>query len=141
MLGKEQGMRNHKVEPAVQKLADGDSEGAARLLKRACREKGVSRGTDEALFRLALLSLKPNRETLVSRKGRQLLKRLKKEYPSSPWTAQAAQVIELIKLVDELAGQNEDLKAAKQSLAREVEELSRSIEQSKLLDVELEKAR
>lgn len=137
--GKSQGSTT--LAPAVDKLSAGDSAGAAKVLKKASEGKPVAGVTDEALFRLALLSLKPDRENGVSRRGRQLLHRLKKEYPASPWTAQAAPLIELIKVMDELSSQNKDLKATKDSLSREVNELNHNIEQMKHLDVELEKSR
>lgn len=140
-----QGAGGHPVRrslaPGVRELSAGDTAASVKALKRASEGKAVSGVTDEVLFRLALLSLKPNRETLVSRRGRHLLKRLKKEYPSSPWTAQAAQLFELIKLVDELYLQNKEVTAAKESLSKEVEVLKHNIQQSKNLDMELEKSR
>lgn len=140
-----QGARGHwgrtRLAPGVRELSAGDTAGSVRGLKRASEGRAVSGVTDEVLFRLALLSLKPNRDMLVSKQARHLLKRLKKEYPFSPWTAQAAQLNELIKLVDELSLQNKAVTAAKESLAKEVEQLKHNILQSKNLDVELERSR
>lgn len=127
--------------PAVAKLSRGDATGAARVLKGVCQGKRVSGTTDEALFRLALLSLNPNPEMPVSRRGRQLLQRLKREYPASPWTAQAAQLMELIKVADDLTHQNQDLKASKETLNKEINGLSNNINQLKKLDLELESTR
>lgn len=122
-------------------LEAGHPAAAARILRKASEGRPVPGETDEVLFRLALLSLRPNRQAPVSSRARHLLARLKREYPASPWTAQAAQLGELIRLVDELSRQNGELRAAKDSLARKVQELSESIEQSRNLEVELEKAR
>jgi len=77
----------------------------------------------------------------VSRRGRQLLQRLKREYPASPWTAQAAQLMELIKVADDLTHQNQDLKASKETLNKEINGLSNNINQLKKLDLELESTR
>jgi chromosome segregation ATPase len=73
---------------------------------------------------------------------------LKKEYPSSPWTAQAAPLNELIGTAEELKRQSGNSRAAHQSLNREVNELKRTvnelnkqIEQLKHLDLELEQKR
>ena len=135
------GYQVRRSAPGVRELTAGDTAGSVRVMKRASEGRGVSGVTDEVLFRLALLSLRPNRDALVSKRGRLLLKRLKKEYPYSPWTAQAAQLIELIRLVDEVSLQNKELKSAKESLAKEVDGLKHSIQQSKYLDMELEKSR
>jgi hypothetical protein len=127
--------------PALGKLSAGDSPGAAKVLKKVCESRAVSGVTDEALFRLALLSLKPTPDIPVSRRGRQLLQRLKKEYPASPWTRQAAPLIDLIKVVDELTHHNQDLEADNESLTRQISVLNDHIKQLKYLEVELEKTR
>ena len=113
----------------------------ARSAARAPKNGSKAKPADQAMFRRALLALEPNRETIVSGRGRQLLERLKKEYPASPWSVGAAQVNGVIDIADELARQNKELKAANDSLAREVEGLNRSIEQMKQLERELEKSR
>lgn len=127
--------------PAVARLSKGDATGAAKVLKGVCQGKRVRGTTDEALFRLALLSLNPNPDMPVSKRGRQLLQRLKREYPASPWTAQAAQLMELVKVTDELTRQNQDLKAAKETLYKENNELSGNIDRLRKLDLELESTR
>jgi hypothetical protein len=134
-----------RLASALALLEKGDSPGAARVLDAICASTPVPGVTDEALFRLALLALKPCAERPASLQGHQLLKRLKKEYPSSPWTAQASPLIELINAAEELRHQNRNYRAANQSLTREVNELNkhvselnRDIEQLKHLDLELE---
>jgi len=127
-------------------LGKGDSAGAAKLLEAICSSNPVPGVTDEALFRLALLSLKPSAERPASPQGHQLLRRLKKEYPNSPWTVQAAPIVELIGSAEELRRQSRNYRSANQSLNREVNELNKninelnkSIEQLKHLDLEIEK--
>ena len=135
-----------RLASAVALLEKGDSPGAARILEALCTDTPTAGVTDEALFRLALLSLKPSVERPASPQGHQLLKRLKKDYPSSPWTAQAAPLFELINSAEELRRQNRNFRAANQSLGKEVNELNknineltRNIEQLKHLDQEIEK--
>ena len=127
--------------PAVRKLAAGDAPGAAQVLKKVCAKRSVSGVTDEALFRLALLSIKPTPATPISKRGRQLLLRLKKEYPASPWTSQAAPLLDLIKVIDEITRQNQDLRADREELTGKISELEDNIKQLENLEVELEKTR
>ena len=127
--------------PAVRKLAAGDAPGAAQVLKKVCAKRPVSGVTDEALFRLALLSLKPTHDTPISKRGRQLLLRLKKQYPASPWTSQAAPLLDLIKVIDEITRQNQDLRADRELLTGKISELEGNIKQLEHLEIELEKTR
>ena len=135
-----------RLESALALLRKGDSAGAAKILEAICNAPPVPGVTDEALFRLALLSLQPSTERPASSQGHQLLKRLKKEYPSSPWTVQAAPLVELISSAEELRRQNKNYRSANQSLIREIaelnksiNELTRNIDQLKHLDLEMEK--
>jgi hypothetical protein len=140
----------------VEMLRAGDTAGASRLLNAICSGSPIPGVTDEALFRLALLSLKPTPERPATRQGRLLLKRLKREYPSSPWTTQAAPLVQLINAADELRRQNrtlqrsgsepteelkrqnKSLKATNDELTRQINELNRNLEKLKHLDLELE---
>ena len=135
-----------RLAAAVALLGKGDHAGAIKALEALCSGGSVPGVTDEALFRLALLTLKPSAERPASPQGHQLLRRLKKEYPSSPWTAQAAPLVELIGSADELKRQNRGYHNTNQSLTREVSELKKNInelneniEQLKHLDQEIEK--
>jgi hypothetical protein len=127
-----------KLALAVEMLSRGDSSGAAKQLNALCTGSAVPGVTDEALFRLALLSIRPSAERPASGHGYQLLKRLKKEYPASPWTVQATPVLELINASEEIRRQNRSMKATNQSLTKEVNELNKTLEQLKHLDLELE---
>lgn len=131
-----------KTQPAEQKRpAQGEPVGSVKAAKKSPAGKTGTATADQVLFRRALLALKPSRETVVSKRGRQLLIRLKREYPASPWSAEAAPILELIEIADELSRENRELKATNDSLSAEVEELNSNIEKMKRLDMELEKAR
>jgi hypothetical protein len=149
--GQKSGFLQHHTEAnrlatAQTLLEKGDSFGAAKALEAICSSPAEPGVTDEALFRLALLSLKPSPERPASPQGHQLLRRLKKEYPASPWTAQAAPLVELINSAEELRRQNRNYRTSNQALTRDVnelnkniKELTKSIEQLKHLDLEIEK--
>jgi FtsZ-binding cell division protein ZapB len=126
---------------ATQLLEAGDRPGAAAAftaVTEGSKEPGV---TDEALFQLALLSLRPATDKDGNAQSLLLLKRLKKEYPNSRWAAQSAQLADMLAGIEELKRQNRSLKKSNQSLTNEVNELNRNIKQLKKLDQELEKAR
>ena len=107
---------------------------------------GVDGVTDEALFRLSLLSLQEKEPPTTSL---QLLERLKKEYPRSPWTRQSRQLRDYLTWSDELRKQNRNLRLLNMSLSKdnkdlqgvskENRELHQSIERLKNLDIELER--
>jgi len=148
--GQKSGFLQHHTEAkllttAQTLLEKGDSSGAAKVLEAICSSPAEPGVTDEALFRLALLSLKPSPERPASAQGHQLLRRLKKEYPASPWTAQAAPLVELMNSAEELRRQNRNYRTANQALTRDVNELNKSIkeltkniDQLKHLDLEIE---
>jgi hypothetical protein len=103
--------------------------------------KHKAAAVDQVLFKRAILSLRPTPQVPASKRGRELLKRLRREYPASPWSAQASSIMELISITDTLARQNEELKATNRSLIREINELNDSIDQLKALERELEQKR
>ena len=122
-------------------LDSGDRAGAAKLLARVVDSGSYPGITDEALFNLALLDLRPAGEHDSNAKALQLLKRLVKEYPASPWTQRSRQLLELLTGIDDLRRQVRSLKSSNQSLSGEVKELNRNVDQLKRLDQELEKQR
>lgn len=124
---------------AERMLKVGDASGAARELEAICDGPPVPGVTDEALFRLALLTLKPKPERPSSTQAQHLLKRLKKEYPGSQWTSLAAPIHDMVNAAEEQRRQNKTLKGTNQALSREIAELTQRIEQLKTLDQELEK--
>lgn len=129
---------SRKLTQAVEMLGKGNQAGAIKELNAICSGKSMPGVTDEALFRLALLSLKPTLERPISPQGQQLLKRLRKEYPASSWAVQAAPLLDLLEVADDLKQQNRNLRGANQSLNREISDLNNTINQLKNLDVELE---
>jgi predicted RNase H-like nuclease (RuvC/YqgF family) len=84
--------------------------------------------------------LKPGLERPASAQTQQLLKRLAREYPKSPWTAQADQLNDLIEVADDLRHQNKSLKGSNQALSKEIADLNKNLERLKQLDQELEKS-
>jgi hypothetical protein len=133
--------QSRKLAAARDLLAAGDRSGAARELTAITEGSGIAGVTDEALFRLALLSLRLPGEREGNLHGLQLLRRLKKEYPASPWAVQSSHLVELLSGVEEMRRQNRNLKNQNQTLSNEVNELNRNIDQLKRLDQELEKQR
>lgn len=130
-----------ELSKATAQLEAGDKTGAAATFTTITDSSAVPGVTDEALFRLALLSLRPATEKDGNAQALQLLKRLKKEYPDSRWTVQAGQLADTLASVEELRRQNRSLKKSNQSLVNEINELNRNIKQLKQLDKDLEKAR
>ena len=122
-------------------LEIGNRTEAARSLSKIIDGRSYSGITDEALFLLALIDLKPAQEQEANSRSLQLLKRLAKDYPASPFTAQSHQLVELLTGIDEMHRQVRNLKSQNQSLSKEVEERNRNIDQLKKLDQELEKKR
>ena len=129
---------SRRLAHAVEMLGQGNQSGAMKELNAICNDAPMAGVTDEALFRLALLSLKPTQDKPASPQAQQLLKRLRKEYPASSWAIQAAPLIELLEVADDLKQQNRSLKANNQSLSREINDLNKTIKQLKNLDLELE---
>lgn len=135
-----------RLSSAVGFIEKGDTAQAIKLLETICNGSPAPGITDEALFRLALLTMKPSAERPASPQGVQYLKRLKKEYPASPWTTQAAPLVELVNSAEELKRQNRNYRSSNQTLTREINELNKtiaernkSIEELKHLDLEIEK--
>ncbi len=125
----------HNLSAAVEMLGRGEPDAAAKMLA-AIIDSGAKPGVaDEALFRLALLSLK----TVPEKEGSQLLKRLRNDYPASPWTVQAGPLLGLLADAEELRRQNKNYKNLNQSLSKEVNELTENINKLKNLDLELER--
>lgn len=101
------------------------------------REEGV---TDEALFRLALLSL--NDGNPGGRKSATaLLDTLRLDYPTSVWTRQAAPLSSYLLGVKNTRNRDREINALQDknlSLSRDVRELRQIIDRLKALDSELE---
>lgn len=130
-----------KLYAAIQLQKAGRTSAAAETLTALCAERGIPGITDEALFRLSLLTLKGNtgngRDNLQP--AQQVLERLRREYPYSSWTVMAAPVAEMLATTTELRRQNRGLKNQNQVLFRENQELKDNIEKLKRLDLEIER--
>lgn len=144
-----------KLTTAVQQLENGNLRDATALLTEICDAKGVPGVTDEALFRLSILALRPGVEKDNNQRTLERLERLLREYPSSSWTRLAWPLMEHLDTDEELRRQNVSLKGVNQTLSREIKdlqnlknlnqslirdnkELRQSIERLKSLDLELE---
>lgn len=126
---------------ALEFLRSGKEQAARELLERVT--KGPSRNgvTDEALFRLSVLYLRDdgNKGTV---RALELLERLKKEFPRSIWSRQAAPLVVYLsgaKTLRELRHEVTTLKELNLSLSRDNRELRQSMERLKSLDLELER--
>ena len=125
---------------ALQYLMQGKERESERLLERVVAGEAMPGVTDEALFRLALLHLRDE-----GGKGdayaQAMLTRLKKEYPRSIWTRQAAPLTAYLAGVGALRDSQRELKTLRernQSLIRDNKELRQSLDRLKDLDLELE---
>lgn len=118
-------------------LHSGNLRLAHELFECAVSEPPVDKITDEALFRLALLQLGEDGSKAVPR-AQALLERLRKEYPGSPWTHQAAPLTTW--LAGTKVGRDRDREHVNQ-LILENRELRQNIERLKDLDLEIEKKR
>lgn len=129
--------QSRNLSDAQEMLEKGDKGAAAKLLATICDAQAVPGVTDEALFRLALLALKPAEKD--SSHAHELLSKLQKDFPTSQWSIQSAPLMELMSGTEELRRQNRSCKNLNQSLSKENKELMQNIEKLKQLDLELEK--
>jgi hypothetical protein len=153
-----------KLAVAIKLQNAGKITAAADALIALCEERGVPGITDEALFRLSLLSLDKGQDIDSDslQLAQQCIERLRKEYPSSPWTGMIAPVAGLLTITAEQRLQGQNCKTQNQTLSRETQTLSRenqaysretqalskeiqelrqTIEKLKRLDLELEQER
>lgn len=124
---------SRQLEEAEEMLARGDADNAARTLTAITRGPALNGVTDRALFHLAVLSLRAESEKSGAAQAQQLLKRLAKQYPHSPYAGLARPLNELIEFAEEQKRQNRSLK-------KEIGELNKNLEQLKRLDLELERS-
>lgn len=139
-------VQHEKLAQAVKLISVGNTERAAAILSSVVAAPGMPEVTDEALFRLGLLSIPSDLEVDQISKSLKYLERLQKEYPSSTWANQAASLTDLlseiprrIQTTSELRRQIKTLKDLNLSLTRENKEMRLNIEKLKTLDLELEK--
>lgn len=125
---------------AIDQLRVGKEQQARTLLEKVVYGVPATGVTDEALFRLALLSLKEEGDKGIQR-SQALLERLASKYPDSIWTRQSAALLSHLAEVRTLRNRQRELKTLKElnlSLSNDNRELRQSLEQLKQLDLELE---
>lgn len=128
------------LEAGLKELRAGNELMAHILLEKVVDGAARAGVTDEALFRLALLSLKDDAGKGL--RAQALLERLSESYPDSIWARQSGQLLSLLADVKVLKNRQRELKALKEqnlSLSRDNKEMRQSLEQLKQLDLELEK--
>jgi hypothetical protein len=125
---------------ALDQLRAGKEQKARELLEKVVDGAPAVGVTDEALFRLALLSLKEDGGKGLLR-AQQLLERLADKYPDSLWTKQSAPLLSHLTEARTLRNKQRELKALRElnfSLSRDNKDMRQSLEQLKRLDLELE---
>lgn len=125
---------------ALDQLRAGKEQQARDLLEKVVDGAPAAGVTDEALFRLALLSLKEDGDKGLQR-SQALLERLAGKYPDSIWTRQSAPLLSHLANVRALRNQQRELKTLRElnlTLSRDNRELRQILEQLKQLDLELE---
>ncbi len=128
------------LEAGLGQLRAGNEQSARDLLEKVVDGVSIAGVTDEALFRLALLSLKEDGGK-GSLRAQALLERLADKYPGSLWTKQSAPLLAHLVDVRTLRNRQRELKNLKElnlSLNNNNRELRQSLERLKQLDLELE---
>lgn len=133
-------LQERRFATALELLRAGNEPAARELFERVIEEPARSGVTDEALFRLAILSLR-DEGTKGSNRSLELIERLKNEFPQSIWTHQSAALGGYLSGVKALRDRQREIKTLKElnlSLSRDNREMRQSIERLKSLDLELE---
>lgn len=118
----------------------GNEQKAHDLLEKVIDGAPATGISDEAFFRLALLSLRGDGVKGVQR-AQTLLEKLSANYPDSLWTRQSAPLLVHLAEARALRNRQRELKSLKEqnlSLSRDNKEMRQSLEQLKRLDLELE---
>ena len=128
------------LDEARGQIRAGNEQHACDLLQKVVNGEPVAGVTDEALFRLALLTLKDDGGKSLLR-AQTLLERLSAKYPDSIWTRQSAQLLVQLSDIRSLRKRQRELNSLKDlnfSLTRDNRELRQSLERLKQFDLELE---
>jgi hypothetical protein len=126
---------------ALEFLRTGNEVAARDLLEQVVEDPSRAGVTDEALFRLSIMSLR-DENGKGSVRSLELLERLKSEFPQSIWTHQAAALGIYLSSAKTIRDRQREIKTLKElnlSLSRDNREMRQSIERLKSLDLELEK--
>lgn len=133
-------LQERRFATALEMLRVGNELAARELFERVIEEPARNGITDEALFRLAILTLR-DEGTKGSQRSLELIERLKNEFPQSIWTNQSAALGVYLSGVKALRDKQREIKTLKElnySLSRDNREMRQSIERLKSLDLELE---
>jgi hypothetical protein len=133
--------QERNLSDAVTQLKLGNEPQARTLLEKIADSAPEAGVTDEALFRLAILDLRSDGVSGLSR-AQTLLERLASKYPDSLWTKQSAPLLAHLAEARILRNRQRDLKTLKElnlSLSRDNRELRQNLDRLKQLDLELEK--
>ena len=125
---------------ALEFLKSGKEQQAQDLLEKVVAAPPITGVTDEALFRLALLTIRDEAGKSPVR-TLSLLERLENEFPKSIWTRQAAPLVSYLTNIRFPRDKQRELKTLKDlnlSLSRDNRELRQTIEKLNILDMELE---
>lgn len=125
---------------AVTLIGTGKESEARRHLESVISNSNEEGVTDEALFRLAILKLNDG-ETGGGKNAAALLDTLRRSYPASAWTRQAAPLLAYTEWVKNHRNRDKEINALQEknlSLSREVRELRQIIDRLKALDSELD---
>ncbi|BCS54314.1 tetratricopeptide repeat protein [Geobacter sp. SVR] len=134
------GEQERNFRAALEQLGNGREKEARLLLERVVGAPPLKGVTDEALFRLALLSLREDGNKGVGR-TQALLDQLRNEFPRSMWTYQAAPLVSYLAGSRSARSYQRELKSLRDqnlSLTRDNRELRQTLERLKSLDLELE---
>lgn len=126
---------------ALELLRAGNESAARELFERVIDDTPRPGVTDEALFRLSILTLRDD-TTRGTTRSLELIERLKTEFPNSIWTHQSNALGNYLSGVKALRDRQREIKSLKElnlSLSRDNREMRQSIERLKSLDLELEK--
>jgi hypothetical protein len=126
---------------ALEFLRSGNEQASRELFEQVVDGPSRSGVTDEALFRLSILSLQEEGSKGTAR-ALELLERLNSEFPQSLWSKQVAPLRGYLAGVKTLKDRQREVKALKElnlSLSRDNREMRQSLERLKNLDLELEK--
>jgi len=126
---------------ALEFLRAGNEQSARDLLEQVVEGPAIPGVTDEALFRLSVLSLREEGGKGPVR-AQELLERLNHDFPKSFWNHQAAPLAAYLTGVKSLRDRQREVRTLKElnlSLSRDNREMRQSIERLKILDLDLEK--
>jgi hypothetical protein len=126
---------------ALEFLRAGNELAARDLLEQVVEDTALSGVTDEALFRLSVLSLRDEGSKGAAR-ALELLERLNHDFPKSIWNHQSSSLRVYLTGVKSIRDRQREVRSLKEqnfSLSRDNREMRQSIEKLKSLDIELEK--